>query len=287
MLVKKRFSKIPTFVNEAQKMDPLTADLYLCETSELLFGKKTAWKPDGQLQNHILIYCTKGEAELILAADHVILRQEQYCIIPKGFTFEMITRQIEPSVFITCQFNGSKSNILEQDFTVVRDLVPSISNRVANRKMLFDEIFSNLSRGYLNANMHYINFTFAHLLATFVFASKTSEDIEVEENPVIQQTIRFMEQNIDKKLSLKEIADEVGYSFTYLSTIFRKETNYSPLSYFSHLKITKSCEYLDQTKLKIKQIAFMLGYSDPYYFSKDFQKKMGVSPRNYRNRMKG
>jgi YesN/AraC family two-component response regulator len=135
--------------------------------------------------------------------------------------------------------------------------------------------------------MHYINFTFAHLLATFIFASKTSDDIFIEENPVVQKTIKFMELNIDKKLSLRDIADEVGYSQTYLSTIFKKETNYSPISYFSHLKITKACEFLDQTKQKIKEIAFMLGYSDPYYFSKDFQKKMGISPRNYRKRIGG
>ena len=287
MIVKKRFVKLPHVIIEAQKADPLTQDLYLCELSELLFSKKSAWEQNNPLENHLLLYCTKGECTLKIATDEVLLLQNQFCIIPQGFSFILNVGKTEPTIFITCQFNGTKSKILEQEFTVVRDLVPSINNRVANRKMLFDEIFNNLSRGYLNANMHYINFTFSHLLATFVFASKNSDDILVEENPMIQQTIRFMEQNIDKKLSLKDIASEVGYSITYLSTIFRKETNYSPLSYFSHLKITKACEYLDQTKLKIKQVAFMLGYSDPYYFSKDFQKKMGVSPRNYRKRIKG
>ncbi|QGY42099.1 AraC family transcriptional regulator [Maribellus comscasis] len=286
MLIKKRFSKIPFFVTETQKNDPLTSGLYLCEISELLFGRQTKWIQNTRLQDHLLIFCTKGEAKLKLGTDEVLLCQDQFCIISKGFQFEMTSRNIEPSAFITCHFNGTKTNILEQEFTVVRDLVPSINNRVANRKMLFDEIFSNLSRGYSNANMYYVNFTFAHLLATFIFAFKTSEDIRGEENPVIQQTIYFLEQNIDKKLTLKEISDEVGYSITYLSTIFKKQTNYSPLSYFSHLKITKSCEYLDQTKLKIKQIAFMLGYTDPYYFSKDFQKKMGMSPKKYRCRIK-
>jgi YesN/AraC family two-component response regulator len=286
MIVKKRFIKLPQAIIEAQKADPLTQDLYLCEISELLFSKKTSWESENPLANHLLLYCTKGGCTLKIAKDEVRLVQDQFCIVPQGFDFKLTIGNIEPTIFITCQFNGSKSKILEKDFTVVRDLVPSINNRVANRKMLFDEIFNNLSRGYFNANTHYINFTFSHLLATFVFASRTSEDIQVEENPMIQKTIRFMEQNIDKKLNLKDIADEIGYSITYLSTIFRRETNYSPLSYFSHLKVTRSCEFLDQTNLKIKQIAFMLGYSDPYYFSKDFQKKMGVSPRNYRKRVK-
>jgi AraC-like DNA-binding protein len=69
--------------------------------------------------------------------------------------------------------------------------------------------------------------------------------------------------------------------------MFSRKTGYSPLSYFSHLKIDKACEYLDFSKLKIKEISFALGYSDPYYFSKDFQKKIGLSPRNYRKRVVG
>ncbi len=285
MIVKKRFIKIPNFIIEAQKADPLTSDLYVCEIAELIFGKVSSWDIKCDHENHLLIYCTKGEADLKIASDKVLLCQEQFCIIPQGFEFKLTTRSTEPSVFITCTFNGLKSKILEQEFTVVRDLVPAVNNQVANRKLLFDELYSNLLKGYLYANMHYINCTFTHFLATFVFASRTSEDIQVEKNPAVQHAIRFMEQNIERKLTLNEIADEVGYSATYLSTMFRRETNYSPLSYFSHLKITKSCEYLDQTKLKIKMIAFLLGYSDPYYFSKDFQKRMGVSPRNYRKRI--
>ncbi len=286
MIIKKRFIKLPSYVIEAQKADPLTCGLYFCEMEELLISKNETWENKEFLDNHLLIFCTKGDCRISIAEDEVFMRQDQFCIIPQDFQFKVVIGNTDPTVFLTCQFNGSKSKILEQEFTVVRDLMPSINNRVANRRMLFDEIFNNSSRGYLNANMYYINFTFAHLLATFVFASKNSDDILVEENPVIQKTIRFMEQNVDKKLTLKEVADEVGYSITYLSTLFKRETNYSPISYFSHLKIIKSCEYLDQTKLKIKQIAFMLGYSDPYYFSKDFQKKMGVSPRNYRKRIR-
>lgn len=286
MIVKKRFVKLPVSIVEGQKVDPLTKDLYLCEISELLFGKHSILEENAPLQNHLLLYCVKGNCSLKIASDEVKLVPEQFCIIPLGFNYKITSGTPDPTMLICCQFNGSKSKILEREFTAVRNLIPSINNRVANRTMLIDELFNNLSRGYLYANMHYVNFTFAHLLATFVFASKTSEDIQAEENPLVQKMIRFMEQNIDKKLSLLDISKEVGYSVTYLSTIFRKETNYSPLSYFSHLKITRSCEYLDQTRLKIKQIASLLGYTDPYYFSKDFQKKMGISPRAYRQRVK-
>jgi len=287
MIIKKRFYKIPAYLIEEQKVNPLTRDLYLCELAEILVRRDTLWSEHVKMDDHILIYCTKGEGIIQIANDLVPFSQNQYCIIPRGFIFKIQTGLTDPSVFLTCKFNGEKSRIMEKDFTVVRDLIPSGNNQVANRAMLFDELFNNLTKGFYNANYPYISLCFGHLLATFIYASRTSDDLMEEQNPGVSRAIQFMEQNLNKRLTLEEIAGEAGYSPSYLTTIFRKKTGYSPLSYFSHLKISKACEYLDFSKMKIKEIAFLMGYSDPYYFSKDFQKKIGLSPRNYRNRVVG
>jgi len=285
MIIRKRFFKLPSFIVAEQQENPITKDLFLCELAEILIKKETLWSENPKLDNHLLIFCTKGGGILQIANDMVPFSQNQFCIIPEGFIFKIQTGETDPSVFYTCKFNGEKSKIMEKDFTVVRDIIPSVNNMVANRIMLFDELFNNLTKGFYNANYQYINLTFGHLLATFLYASKTSDDFLEEQNPGISRAIQLMEQNLDKKLSLDEIAEEAGYSPSYLTTIFRKNTGYSPLSYFSHLKISKACEYLDFSKFKIKEISFRMGYSDPYYFSKDFQKKMGLSPRNYRKRV--
>ena len=287
MIIKKRFFKVPPYIVAEQQADPLTKDLYLCELAEIMINRDTLWSENIKLDDYLLIFCTKGGGIVQIANDMVPFGQNQYCIIPEGFIFKIQTGETDPSVFYSCKFNGEKSKIMEKDFTVVRDLIPSVNNMVANRIMLFDELFNNLTKGFYNANYKYINLTFGHLLATFIYASKTSDDFLEEQNPGINRAIQLMEQNLDKKLILSEISDEAGYSPSYLTTLFRKKTGYSPLSYFSHLKISKASEYLDFSKFKIKEISFMLGYSDPYYFSKDFQKKIGLSPRNYRKRVIG
>lgn len=285
MIIKKRYFKLPSFIIAQQKDNPLTKDLYLCELAEILVTRDTLWSDQIKLEDHELIFCTRGGGIIQISNDLVPFTQNQYCIIPQGFIFKIQTGETDPSVFLTCKFNGEKSKIMEKDFTVVRDLIPSVNNLVANRIMLFDELFSNLSKGFYNANYQYLNMCFGHLLATFIYASRTSDDLMEEQNPGISHAIQLMGQSLDRKLSLDEIAEESGYSPSYLTTLFRKKTGYSPSSYFSHLKITKACEYLDFSKLKIKEISYLMGYSDPYYFSKDFQKKMGISPRNYRKRI--
>ena len=127
--------------------------------------------------------------------------------------------------------------------------------------MLFEEIFNNLTKGFHDENLEYVNFCLGHLLATFIYANKTSEDMADESNPVIRRAIDFMNKNISRKLTLQQISYEVGYSPTYFTTLFKNETNYSPLSYFSHLKILKATEFLDYTRQKVKEISFSLGYS--------------------------
>lgn len=283
MLVKKRHYKLPPELVDIQKHNMLTSDLYICELAEVIIDGDTIENTSG-IENHLLFFCSKGKAKLTIANDQVPIGQNQFCILPQGFKFKLEVDKRITSVFFICYFNGNKVAELSKNFSVVRDVIQPVNNMVANRSMLFDEIFNNLGKGFYNFNIEYVCFCFGHLLATFIYAHKTSEDIQDEQNPVISRTLLFLEQNLEKKLSLKTISDEAGLSPTYLSTIFKRSTGYSPLSYFSHLKIMQACEYLDHSRLKIKEIAFKLGYSDPYYFSKDFIKRMGISPKKYRNR---
>jgi len=284
MIKEIRYFRIPPPLVDEQRKNPLVLDLFISETGEIEVEQGTIWGSEEKLDRYLLVYCTKGNGFVVIEGEQILVSNDQFFIIPKGVSFKFYSVLDINSRLLVAYFDGWKAMRLGKEFALVRNLIPSVNNMVANREMLFDEIFNNLSKGFHDENMQYINFCFGHLLATFIYANRTIEDVEAEENPVVNRAINFLNRNLDKKLSLNELANEVGYSHTYLSTIFKKVTNYSPISYFSHLKILKACEYLDYTNMKVKEISFSLGYTDPYYFTKDFTKKMGMSPRNYRNR---
>lgn len=285
MIKKNRYFNIPSPLVNEQRKNPLVLDLFISEIGEIEVEQGTIWGSENKLERYLLVYCTKGNGFVVIEGEQIPVTNDQFFIIPKGISFKFYSVLDVNSRLLIAYFDGWKALRLGKEFALVRNVIPSVNNMVANREMLFDEIFNNLSKGFHDENMQYIHFCFGHLLATFIYAHRTIDDVSEEASPVVARAINFLNNNINKKLSLNQLAREVGYSPTYLTTIFKKETNYSPISYFSHLKILKACEYLDYTKMKVKEISFSLAYSDPYYFTKDFTKKMGLSPRNYRNRV--
>jgi len=285
MIQEKRYYRLPKALTEEQKVNKITSDLYLTEIGEIEVKSGSIWNSKITFSANLLAYCTKGEGIVQIGNEQIPISGEQFFIIPKSENFKFYSVLDVDSRFLLAAFDGKKAQYLGKEFALVRNLIPSVNNMVANREMLFDEIFNNLSKGFHDENLEYVNLCFGHLLATFIYANRTGDDIEEESSPLVRRAINYLGKNLDKKLTLNKLAAEVGYSPTYLSTLFKKETNYSPISYFSHLKILKACEFLDYTNIKVKEISFNLGYTDPYYFTKDFKKKMGMSPRNYRNRI--
>lgn len=91
-----------------------------------------------------------------------------------------------------------------------------------------------------------------------------------------------MNENLDKKLTIPQMAAYAGYSPSYFYRKFLQETGYAPMDYFIRLKISSACMYLIKTDLKINQVAQLLGYTDAYYFTRIFTKIVGLSPTDFR-----
>ncbi|MBO4897570.1 MAG: AraC family transcriptional regulator [Clostridia bacterium] len=102
----------------------------------------------------------------------------------------------------------------------------------------------------------------------------------------VENAILYINNNIQNKLTVSEIADYIGVNRVYFCNIFKKIMGCTPQSYILNLKIEKAKMFLEETNNEIRFIANSLGYDDPFVFSHAFTKKTGVSPKNWRNKTK-
>lgn len=98
---------------------------------------------------------------------------------------------------------------------------------------------------------------------------------------VVSNVKEYIRANLDKRLTLNDVAASFGFSPNYLSQLFAKYADCGFVDYITETKITAAKTMLNDGSLKIYEIAEHLGYESAFYFSKVFKKITGQSPREY------
>ncbi len=108
-------------------------------------------------------------------------------------------------------------------------------------------------------------------------------DAERKNNFIVKHVIEYIWENYgDKKLTIQVLAEVVYLTPTYLSNLFKEKTGMTIGVYLTEYRLKKAEELLRDPKLKLYQIAEMVGYEDANYFAKIFKKKTGMIPSEYR-----
>lgn len=88
----------------------------------------------------------------------------------------------------------------------------------------------------------------------------------------------------DSQFGLSTAAQRLGVNSSYLSRLFKKETDENFVDYLVDVRIGKAEYLLETTKLKNSEISALVGFEDERYFGKVFKKKCNVTPKQYRER---
>lgn len=125
-----------------------------------------------------------------------------------------------------------------------------------------------------------------------VLLDKKNEEVQQEvadeagDSELIAKTKGYVKENLDRNMSLEEIAGAVFTNRSYLSRVFKKQTGENLFDYITKRRIEKAKEYIRQGNKKIYEIAAMVGMEDTAYFSKVFKKYVGMSPKEYEKNRK-
>lgn len=117
-------------------------------------------------------------------------------------------------------------------------------------------------------------------------AAEESEELsDTAGSFIVNQALKYMEENYTQKLKLSDVADHVYVSQWHLSKLLNKYTEKSFSDILNHVRIEKAKELLQDPSLRIGDIADQVGFLDMAHFSRVFKKQAGISANEYRNRL--
>lgn len=111
------------------------------------------------------------------------------------------------------------------------------------------------------------------------------ENLQCYRQDYKQQTVKdiqnYIKANINKHLSLNEVAALFNFNPSYLSRLFSQYTGEGFVEYITRERIVTAKEMLATGQGKVYEVAAKLGFENAFYFSKVFKKVEGISPREY------
>lgn len=102
----------------------------------------------------------------------------------------------------------------------------------------------------------------------------------------VTQAIEYIEKNLTKNITNKEIAKNIGYHEYYLNRIFISNTGMSMHQYILNRRMSKAQHLILNTDMPLKDISTMVGFNNYTHFSDYFKKYFELSPSSYKNHMK-
>ena len=135
--------------------------------------------------------------------------------------------------------------------------------------------------GYEEVCQAYVEILIIRLMRNIAI-SAGGESQGTSDNPQCAAVKRYMDLHFKESLTLEQLATQAHMNKFYLAHVFKREYGVSPIHYLISLRIKESKYLLSETDLTMSQIAQILGFSSPSYFSQVFRKTQGTSPMDYR-----
>lgn len=228
----------------------------------------------------ILLYCVDGEGWIEMNGETYNLKTNTFFIIPKNVAHRYYCSDTAPWSIYWLHFSGSNARkIYERSLQNGQHYAHTIPFE-QSRIELFDQIYALLELGFSSRDMEMMNFRMLYFVSSFIYYKEINPAVYFRDS--VSNSIVFMKSNLDKKLSINELAEQQKMSTSHFIRLFKQKTGQSPIVYFNQLKIQESCQYLYFTDKSIKEICLIIGIDDQYYFSRLFSKLIGSSPSAYR-----
>lgn len=237
------------------------------------------------------------EGEVCVSADERIYnlgKGEMIFHKPMEFHKFYVTKNSSAQLFIfTFTLSGSlcgffENKVFSLDKTQI-DMINSViafvhdkTQNEASEKDMFNYFLDILSRNDLHMQM-LTNLIYRLFLSICDTNDTSFAESDADSARIYKSAVEYMNENLEKNLSVCDIAEHCCISTTGLKKIFSEYAGIGIHKFFLKLKMKKATTLLAGSSTT-SEISHMLGFSSQGYFSEAFKRETGLSPKEYRKR---
>ncbi|HYZ67005.1 MAG TPA: AraC family transcriptional regulator [Mycobacterium sp.] len=171
--------------------------------------------------------------------------------------------------------HGQSSGLLQLTVPVARqpvwdNAIESIEAELAARE-----------EGYRQAVLAHLSLL---LIDVARLAGDVVGDLRRSGEPLLAEVFTVIDRHLGQLLSLRDVARELGMTPGHLTTVVRRRTGRTVQEWIIERRMAEARNLLSDTELSVAEIARRVGISDPGYFSRQFRRTHGASPREWRGR---
>ncbi len=101
----------------------------------------------------------------------------------------------------------------------------------------------------------------------------------------MDMAVRYFHENYSQAICIEDYAASQHMSVSWFIRNFKEYTNVTPAQYLQSLRVSNAKTLLESTNYNITEIALIVGYDNPLYFSRIFRKQYGMSPSEFRKHL--
>ena len=271
---------LPPDLGSGYKEDPVVSRLYPSAVGYFPAARYHYVKRALGSNENILLYVLYGSGTIRLKEDSCVLGESDAFIIPAHTPHEYFAAAKEPWTLLWMHFVGTDCSLFP---TEDRHVVHIESSYAKNKiTYLFSSIFRLLREPYTRGTFRQISHS-AETILSEIYDRENVNRMD-DQNVNLTNIIHYMHDHLKVPVKMQDLVDYSGFSASYITKIFRSNTGIAPMQYYLKLKMNLACFLLAEGNHYVYDIAHEMGYSDPYYFSRIFQKVIGISPSEYRQK---
>lgn len=250
-------------------------------------GKDGNYVRDKHWHRSIEIFAVfEGELSFVLDEEKIPLHAGEFIIVNSNEVHSVFSPKPNFTIVLQIPLSAFDKYYTEEQFILFSHHASTQDESVMN---LIREIYDTYIKkecGYeLKVQSKF--YMLMYLLVTVYRENEVDEDQIYNHKKMNRLSLitSYIREHYQSELSLESVAEVFGYSPTYLSKMFRRYAKINYKSYLQSVRVEYAYKELVNTDKKISEIAADHGFPNQKAFAKEFQKKYGMLPSEYRRKL--